>query len=206
LDVQTNYFFAQARDLFFNVPTVVNGEIVQRQAFRNTRTNGIEADITLKPTTAWRIAFSGTYQLPKFYDTPVAEAIDASGKTVFLDINGNIPVRTPKVFYQALTSYELPANPLGNVSLNASWSVSGLRYADDANTAKLPAFGLLNLGFGVQRTSGLYVLGEVRNVLDSQGLTEGDPRAGETLFNVGSTFNARVVDPRIYTLRVGYRF
>jgi len=78
--------------------------------------------------------------------------------------------------------------------------------ADDANTAKLPEFGLLNLGFAIDRDSGLYLRGEVRNVLDSKGLTEGDPRAGETLFNQGSTFNARVVDPRVYTLRVGYRF
>jgi len=206
LDVQANYFFAQATDLFFNVPTVVNGAIVQRQAFRNTRTNGVEADINIRPTSAWRINFSGTYQLPKFYDTPIAEALDASGKTVFLDINGRLPVRTPKVFYQVLTAYQLPANPLGKVSLNVSWSVSGLRYADDANTAKLPQFGLLSLGFAIERDSGLYMLGEVRNALDSKGLTEGDPRAGETLFNEGATFNARVVDPRVYTLRVGYRF
>jgi iron complex outermembrane receptor protein len=206
LDAQVNYFFARANDLFFNVPTVVDGEIVQRQAFRNTRTNGIEGDFTLKPTEAWQVGLSGTYQLPKFYNTPVQEALDATGKTVYLDIDGNIPTRTPKVFYQALTTYRLPANPLGKVSLNASWSVSGLRYADDANTAKLPAFGLLNLGFAVERDSGLYARGEVRNALDSRGLTEGDPRAGETLLNVGSTFNARVVDPRLYTLRVGYRF
>jgi iron complex outermembrane recepter protein len=205
-DAQANYFFAQATDLFFNVPTVVDGQIVQRQAFRNTRTNGVEADLGLKPTSAWRIDLSGTYQLPKFYHTPIAEALDASGKTVFLDINGNLPVRTPKLFYQVLTSYQLPANPLGRVSLHLSWSVSGLRYADDANTARLPEFGLLNLGFAIERDSGLYMRGEVRNVLDSKGLTEGDPRAGETLFNEGSTFNARVVDPRVYTLRVGYRF
>lgn len=30
LNVELNYFFAQAKNLFFNAPTVVNGSIVQR--------------------------------------------------------------------------------------------------------------------------------------------------------------------------------
>jgi outer membrane receptor protein involved in Fe transport len=206
VDVQANYFFAQANDLFFNVPTVVDGEIVQRQAFRNTRTNGVEADIGLKLTQSWRVSFDGTYQLPKFYDTPIQQALNSAGQTVYLDINGNLPTRTPKVFYQVFSAYNIPGAPLGGIELHASWSVSGLRYADDANTARLPQFGLLNLGFAVGGREGFYVRADVQNALDSKGLTEGDPRAGETLFGAGSTFNARVVDPRLYTLRVGYHF
>lgn len=207
VSTEINYFYAQAENLFFNVPTVVNGAIVNRQAFRNTRANGVEAQIGLHPTSQWSVDFSGTYQSPKFYNTPLAQGIDsATGKTVYVDINGHLPVRTPKVYYQFRTSYDDIATPLGKLSLHTSVSVSGKRYADEANTAVLKQYALLNAGFDLTAANGIYVRGEVRNILQSNGLTEGDPRAGETLVGATNTFNARVVDPRTFVLKIGYHF
>lgn len=206
VNVEVNYFFAQAKDLFFNVPTVVNGAIVQRQAFRNTRTHGVEAQISIRPVNNWSIDFSGTYQSPKFFATPVQQALAPNGQTVNLDINGNLPVRTPSAYYQVRSSYDGISTPLGEFSLHGAYSFSGRRFADDANTAKLSAYNLVSLGFGLEMGRGVYVLGDVQNLLKSTGLTEGDPRAGETLVGATNTFNARVVDPQTFILRVGVRF
>ena len=57
-------YFAGADDLFFNVPTVENGQVVQRQAFRNTETLGVEAEFNLQITQDWRIGVSARINHP----------------------------------------------------------------------------------------------------------------------------------------------
>ncbi|MEO1324763.1 MAG: TonB-dependent receptor, partial [Pseudomonadota bacterium] len=207
LNAAVNYFFAEANDLFFNVPTVVDGAVVQRQAFRNARTHGVEGEFNINLTDAWSIDLTGTLQQPEFFDTPAAEAIDpGTGQTTFFDINGNLPVRTPELFYQARTSYEFDQFEFGDLKVFASVSGSGRRFADDANTAELSPYEIFNFGASLNLENGVYVIGEVRNAFNSEGLTEGDPRAGETVFGGTNTFNARVVNPRLVNLRLGYRF
>jgi outer membrane receptor protein involved in Fe transport len=199
-------YLAAADDLFFNVPTVVNGQVVQRQAFRNTETLGVEAEFNYNITDAWAIGFSGTYQSPEFVNTPAAEYIDSEGNPGSVDINGNLPVRVPKHFGQLTTNYSFEDFAGGYASVHASYSWSGKRYADDANTAELPAYGMLNLGVSFEMDEGFYVRADVKNVNNSEGLSEGDPRAGETVAGQTNTFNARVVLPRTFTLTIGKRF
>jgi iron complex outermembrane recepter protein len=199
-------YFASADDLFFNVPTVVNGAVVQRQAFRNTETLGLEAEINARIVGGWHAGISFTYQEPEFVDTPAAEFIDGSGNTGFVDINGNLPVRVPETFGQFTTHYDFEPFEWGIATVNATYSFSGKRYADDANTAELPSYGMLNIGASIETNNGFYVRADVKNVNNSEGLTEGDPRAGETVAGQTSTFNARVVLPRTATLTVGRRF
>lgn len=199
-------YFASADDLFFNVPTVVNGEVVQRQAFRNTETVGVEAEFNLNITDAWKVGLSGTYQSPEFVNTPAAEFIDGSGNPGSVDINGNLPVRVPKHFGQLTTSYDFNEFEWGFASVNATYSWSGKRYADDANTAELPMYGMLNVGVSVETNDGFYIRADVKNLNNSEGLSEGDPRAGETVAGQTNTFNARVVLPRMISLSIGKRF
>lgn len=199
-------YFASADDLFFNVPTIENGQVVQRQAFRNTETIGLEAEFNLQLTEGWRIGLSGTYQSPEFVDTPDAEFIDLNGNTGSVDINGNLPVRVPKHFGQLTTSYDFEDFSWGMATVHASYSWSGKRYADDANTAELPMYGMLNIGLSLENEDGYYLRADVKNLNNSEGLSEGDPRAGETLAGQTTTFNARVVLPRTFSLTVGKRF
>lgn len=199
-------YFASADDLFFNVPTIENGQVVQRQAFRNTETIGLEAEFNLQLTEGWRIGLSGTYQSPEFVDTPDAEFIDLNGNTGSVNINGNLPVRVPKHFGQLTTSYDFEDFSWGMATVHASYSWSGKRYADDANTAELPMYGMLNIGLSLENEDGYYLRADVKNLNNSEGLSEGDPRAGETLAGQTTTFNARVVLPRTFSLTVGKRF
>ncbi|RME65927.1 MAG: TonB-dependent receptor, partial [Alphaproteobacteria bacterium] len=202
-----NFFYAEAKNLFFNVPTVENGQIVQRQAFRNSRTPGIEAELTTSPLEGWDIIFSGTFQKSEFFNTPAQQAIDpATGDIVTVELNGQTPVRTPDAFFQLRSSYSFGDTPIGIPTIFGSWSFSGRRFADDANTAKLSSFSLVNVGASLDVANGFYIRADLRNAFKSTGLTEGDPRAGETIFGGTSTFNARVVVPQMWTLTVGYRF
>jgi len=199
-------FFASADDLFFNVPTVENGEIIQRQAFRNTETLGLEAEISANIIAGWHAGISFTVQDPEFVDTPAQEALGPNNETVRVELNGKIPVRVPENFGQITTRYDFENLDWGFASVNATYSWSGRRYADDANTAELPKYGMLNLGASVETNDGFYVRADVKNINNSEGLSEGDPRAGETLVGATPTFNARVVLPRTATLIVGKRF
>ena len=65
---------------------------------------------------------------------------------------------------------------------------------------------MLNLGFAIENEDGYYVRADVKNINNSEGLSEGDPRAGETVAGQNTTFNARVVLPRTFTVSVGKRF
>ncbi len=199
-------YFAAADDLFFNVPTVVNGEVIQRQAFRNTETLGLEAEVSVNITDAWKVGLSATYQSPEFVDTPAAEFIDGNGNLGTVDINGNLPVRVPEHFGQLTSSYEFNEFDWGFASVYGSYSWSGKRYADDANTAELPTYGMLNLGASVEFNEGFYIRADIKNVNNSEGLSEGDPRAGETVAGQTNTFNARVVLPQTFSLTIGKRF
>ena len=198
-------YFASADDLFFNVPTVVGGQVVQRQAFRNTETYGMEAELSAQIIAGWHLGLSYTYQKPEFVDTPIAQAI-VNGQVVNTDINGNLPVRVPETFGQFTTSYIFENLGLASASVNLSYNFSGKRYADDANTAELPAYGVLNIGASIETEQGFYIRTEVKNINNSEGLTEGDPRAGETVAGQTPTFNARIVLPRTVTLQIGTRF
>ena len=199
-------YFAAADDLFFNVPTVENGQVVQRQAFRNTETLGVEAELNLQVTEGWRVGVSATYQSPEFVNTPAAQYLDANGNAAAIDINGNMPVRVPEHFGQLTSSYEFDDFSWGMAKLHGSYSWSGKRYADDANTAELPMYGMLNIGLSLENEEGYYLRADVKNLNNSEGLSEGDPRAGETVAGQATTFNARVVLPRTFSISVGKRF
>ena len=131
-------YYAAADDLFFNVPTVVDNQVVQRQAFRNTETLGLEAEFNLQVTEGWRVGLSATYQDPEFVNTPAAEFINSDGNVDTVNINGNMPVRVPKHFGQLTTSYEFEDFAWGVASVNATYSWSGKRYADDAKKLTHP--------------------------------------------------------------------
>ena len=199
-------YFASADDLSFNVPTVVNGVVTNRDAFRNTETLGLEAEVSFNVTGGWHIGLAATIQDPEFVDTPAAEFIDAGGSVDSVDINGNLPVRVPENFGQVTTRYDFEGLSWGFASIYGSYSWSGKRYADDANTAELPGYALLNLGAAIEWNNGFYIRANVKNLNNSEGLSEGDPRAGETVAGQTSTFNARVVLPQTWTVNIGKRF
>ena len=67
-------------------------------------------------------------------------------------------------------------------------------------------YGMLNIGLSLENEKGYYLRADVKNLNNSEGLSEGDPRAGETVAGQATTFNARVVLPRTFSISVGKRF
>ena len=67
-------------------------------------------------------------------------------------------------------------------------------------------YGMLNIGLSLENEEGYYLRADVKNLNNSEGLSEGDPRAGETVAGQTTTFNARVVLPRTFSISIGKRF
>lgn len=149
----------------------VTGIITQTLEHANTRTYGVELETVFRPVHWFELALNGTVQQPKFRDLRYT---DSAG--VFHDFAGNELLRVPKLSLRAT-----PAVTLLNDRLRAQVDVEhyGSRYADAANTQKLPSYNVINASvrFAVSPKVTLYAYGD--NLNNSLGLTEGNPRAGE---------------------------
>ncbi len=99
-----------------------------------------------------------------------------SGAPVNRDYSGNQLLRVPQLALRAT-----PAVTLLGDRLRAQMDVEhySKRYADAANTSKLPAYTVLNASvrFNLTKQITLWAYGD--NLNNSLGLTEGNPRAGE---------------------------
>lgn len=98
-----------------------------------------------------------------------------------------------------------------NFDFNASATYLGKRFANDANTIELDAYSLVRLGAGY--TIGLGSKNEsvrlgvsVFNLLDSQGITEGSPRQGNTQTGASDFFVGRPELPRRVSLTALFNF
>ncbi len=82
------------------------------------------------------------------------------------------------------------------------------RYAETANSVRLPSYQLLNLSARYELCERVSMYGDVDNVTNSLGLSEGNPRAGELASSDAgaSAFIARPLLGRNYRLALMYRF
>jgi len=80
-------------------------------------------------------------------------------------------------------------------------------YANNANTIRLDSFHLssLSLGYEFQTVSGLRAQFSVFNLFNSQGITEGSPRQGDTQ-TLDDYFIGRPVLPRRFSFSLQYEF
>ena len=92
------------------------------------------------------------------------------------------------------------------------WNYNGATYADEANTVELDSFSIVRLdagyNFDVGNDNNLRLSLNVWNLLDSDGLQEGNPRTpleGQAGTSVGY-FIGRPILPRRITLRLTYDF
>lgn len=117
------------------------------------------------------------------------------------DLSGNWVRRIPKILFNVGGSYQSAGFRIG-----ADYRFVGKRFSNSANTIELPPFGIVNGRASYQfPNSGISVAAGVVNLLDGEGLTEGDPRfdEGGELTGFG---NARPILPRRFTFGVRYDF
>jgi outer membrane receptor protein involved in Fe transport len=116
-------------------------------------------------------------------------------------LDGNWVRRIPKVLFKVGGSYTTSGFTLGG-----DYSFIGKRFSNNANTVELPAFGQVNARASYEiPDQGVTISAAVLNLLDGEGLTEGDPRFDEAGAPTGFG-NARPILPRRLVAGVRYTF
>jgi iron complex outermembrane receptor protein len=96
------------------------------------------------------------------------------------------------------------------IDASLTHNMFGKRYANDANTVELDAYGIMRLDagytFSLGKSQSLRLGLAVFNVLDSQGITEGSPRQGDSQIGSGEFFVGRPILPRRFFVRAAFDF
>ncbi|MFZ4602185.1 MAG: TonB-dependent receptor [Caulobacterales bacterium] len=152
----------------------VTGAIVSRVSFASSKTLGLEVEGDAQVFDGMRIQGSLTVQEPEFESFLVNSV--SSGRAIQTSYAGRQLVRVPRVMARVAPTFDLPGG-WGEVGLAVEHF--GPRYADAANTVRLPAYTVLSAHgrFALSARAELTIVGS--NLTDTLGLTEGNPRSGQ---------------------------
>lgn len=147
------------------------GGFAQSTQYADTRAYGVEAETVLRPVHWFDLSLEGTLQNPEFRKLHFTDSTNTPQ-----NYDGNMLLRVPKISLRAT-----PAVTLLDGRFRAQVDIEhyGSRYADAANTQKLPSYTVINASvrFALTPKVTLYAYGD--NLNNSLGLTEGNPRSGE---------------------------
>ncbi|MBI3526153.1 MAG: TonB-dependent receptor [Betaproteobacteria bacterium] len=188
----TNYVFS------LNSPSAT-----PQTGYAATRTIGLELEGKIIPTTWADLGFNLTLQRPEYRDLSYTDKVN--NLPVLRNFSGNQLIRVPKVSYRLVPGVNLLEKKL---RLQLSYEYEGARFVDSANTVKLPSYKVLNFSGRYDITKAVSVFFYVDNINNSQGLTEGNPRAGElqSADAGANTFLARPVLGRAVRTALMYSF
>lgn len=152
------------------------------------RTDGVEIDIAYRLAGYFEIQASGVFQKPGLKN-PRQRASETSPYVGLPQFEGNLPERTPKTLYTIQPTFILP-NGLGEVY--GRYKYVGKIFADAGNGLALPGYGVTSAGVNVNVTPKFTLGGSVDNIFGVTGITEGNPRAGQTqATSINGLFYAR---------------
>ncbi len=113
--------------------------------------------------------------------------------------------RQPQFEYDAGLNYNN-----GKFDFGFSNNYQGKRFGNASNLVTLDPYSIARLTTGynisLENKSTLRISGGIFNVFNSEGITEGNPRAGDAQTNSGDYFVGRPILPRAYYLRLTYTF
>ncbi|MBI4621781.1 MAG: TonB-dependent receptor [Verrucomicrobia bacterium] len=202
-------FLTAFRTKFNNFPfgeTLFNpatGGITQRTVYIQTDAKGLELEGNLRPARWFDLAATATFQKPEFGNFRVTQIVNNA--PVALNFTGNRLLRVPELSFRVIPAFNL----LGT-RLRVQFPIEyyGDRFADAANSVKLPSYRVFNAAarFDVNRALTLHV--NIDNFDNEIGLTEGNPRSGQFLSgDAGARFYlARPILGRSVRGAVTYRF
>lgn len=148
--------------------------VIQQTVYTDTRAYGVEFEGTVRPAPWFDFTLQATVQDPTFRNLRYNE--NSGGTLVPRDYSGNQLLRVPKLALRAT-----PAVTLLDGRFRAQMDVEyySKRYADAANTQKLPSYTVLNASARFNLTDRITLWAYGDNLTNAIGLTEGNPRAGE---------------------------
>lgn len=188
-----------------NVFDAASNSYVQRAAYGGTLATGVEIEGLWRPhrgAIGPDIALSATLQQPRFTHLRYTELV--YGAPVSRDFSDNHLLRVPDVMARVTPGYGF-AHGKGRIEVTVEYY--GSRYADAANTARLPAYTVLNAAFRYQLGHGITFTATGDNLGQTLGLTEGNPRAGQIVSGdaTATYFAARPIFGRSFRLSLAWR-
>ncbi len=159
-------------------------------------TKGIELDAVIRPVEWFSIDLNGVLQEPKLNNL----RLNGVPQPTF---NGNRPERTPAKLFTITPTFKLP-HGLGEIY--GRYKYVGRIFADSGNGVALPAYGVTSVGVSINATENLQVSLNADNIFDVVGLTEGNPRQGQTQNANSGFFYARGIVGPTYGGSVTFRF
>nr|WP_256731475.1 TonB-dependent receptor [Sphingomonas sp. dw_22] len=151
---------------------------VDRTSIADTSTIGLELAGHADLPGPLQLDVQATLQDPKYRNFSYVDLV--GGLPVTYDVTGNQLIRVPRLSVRITPSLNLLA---GRLRIGAEFVHHSDRFADIANTQRLPPFSLLNLDVNAGITDRVTFTLRATNVTNTLGLTEGNPRAGS--FDVG---------------------
>ena len=173
-----------------------NNPTIQSNINADLRTNGVELDFVVRPIDWFSVDFQGVFQDPKLVRLQINSATQAG-------FEGNRPERTPAKLFTITPSIKLP-NGLGEVF--GRYKYIGKIFADAGNGVALPSYGVTSAGITLNATENIQVAFNAENIFDVIGLTEGNPRQGQTQAITDGYFYARGIVGATYGGSVTFRF
>ncbi|MET0288981.1 MAG: TonB-dependent receptor [Pseudoxanthomonas sp.] len=155
----------------------------------DSRAYGVEVEGAIRPFGGFELAATGVW-------------LDAKYRN-YEAFTGNQVMRQPKRQYRLTPSYYF-ALPFGDLKLFATYSYIGDRFADLANSQRLPAYDMVDIGASLHAGEHWEVLATGSNVSNALGLTEGNVRVPGGATN--GVFMGRPIAGRQYQLSVAYRW
>ncbi len=189
----SSFFLSTFQNLPFSDEVVdpQSGNIVRAFRFADSRTIGLEVEAIYRHN-GFGVDLTATLQNPVYLNYEFVGSDE--------DYSGNQVRRIPKVFFNMLLDYRI-----GSLGVHTTVNYYGRRFTDDANTGILPAYFLLNAGASLILGKATVTL-NVSNLLNTIGLTEGNPRVDNTLDPRNYFFMARPVLGRAVTASFAYDF
>lgn len=188
-------FRTNFNDQFYNFidPT----DPTQQTAFlADLRTTGVEIDAVVRPTDWFEIHASGVFQDPSLNNL----RLNGVPQTGF---DGNRPERTPARLFTITPTVKLPGG-LGEIFVR--YKYVGKIFADSGNGVALPGYGVTGIGATVNITEQMQLSVNADNIFDVVGLTEGNPRQGQTQNADSGFFYARGIVGPTYGASLTFRF
>ncbi len=146
---------------------------IDRTSIADTTTIGLELSGHADLFGPLQLDVQATLQDPRYRHFNFVELVDGAPAT--RDVTGNQLIRVPKLSVRATPSLDLLAKKL---RISAELVHYSGRYADIANTQRLPAFSMLNAHVNARLTDHLSLALHGTNLTNALGLTEGNPRTG----------------------------
>jgi len=202
----TLFFTTYDNVSFHNQVYSETGSTITQQSYANTKTEGLELEGKFTPMALFDVSYNATWQNARYENYAFTSTVaNSTSALITTDYSGNQLIRIPKFSFRMVPGINLMGDKL---RLQLSFEYEGARYVDAANSVVLPAYTVVNFAacYAITQKTQLYFY--VDNVNNSEGLTEGNPRAGEIQSTDAgaNTFLARTILGRSFRLALKHDF